>query len=169
MPVAEHTLSRRHCAIEPDDEGRTKWAVEDLESLNGTRVGAMYVGRRVLQDGDEVTIGSARIAFHAAGYVGRRPDRPEALLHEDDGCVNEAILRAGPWPQPRMAEPRRLMPEPQWHVPDVVAQPITDSQNATADEGTAPPRQRVHPYGLIAGIAASAATLGAAAVWVLSH
>jgi len=36
-----------------------------------------------------------RIAFHAAGYVGRRPDRPEALVQGDDACINEDIMRRG--------------------------------------------------------------------------
>jgi hypothetical protein len=163
VSVADLGLSRRHCVIEPADERWHEWAVEDLDSLNGTRVGTMYVNRRLLEDGDEITIGGARIAFHAAGYVGRRPYLPQMPSEDDDACVDEAVLRAGPWPQPRMVEPWRAPPE--WNAPEEAAT-IMDSQNATADEGVP---ERAKSYGLIAGIAASAATLGAAAAWVLSH
>jgi pSer/pThr/pTyr-binding forkhead associated (FHA) protein len=164
VSVADQALSRRHCVIEPADESWREWAVEDLDSLNGTRVGPMYVNRRILQDGDEIVVGGLSVTFHAAGYVGRRPDRPEMLEQKDDACVNEDVLRAGPWPKPRLAEPRRLA-LPEWQETQV-EETVSESQTATADEGT--PAGRTH-YGLVAGIAASAATLGAAAVWMLSH
>jgi pSer/pThr/pTyr-binding forkhead associated (FHA) protein len=163
VSVADHLLSRRHCAIEPVDDTGRQWAVEDLDSLNGTRVGAMYVNHRVLVDGDEITIGEVHVSFHGSPYEGRRPDRPEIPEHDEED-VDEALLRAGPWPQPRTPEPR-LPSLPEWDTP-LVAEQVTDSQSSTADEGV--PEHARH-YGVIAGIAASAATIGAAAVWMLTH
>jgi predicted component of type VI protein secretion system len=161
--VVDQVMSRRHCAIEPADETWQEWAVDDLDSLNGTRVGSMYVNRRVLEDGDEIVLGDVQLTFHAAGYVRQRPQRPDMIEQIDETTVDDAVLRAGPWPKPRLAEPRRLG-LPEWQETEV-EDTVSESQNVTADE---PPAAKTH-YGLVAGIAASAATLGAAAVWVLSH
>jgi hypothetical protein len=71
-------LSRRHCTVEPTDASKKSWAVVDLKSSNGTRVGATYVDRQVLRDGDEIYAGRLRIVFHAVGYVPKRPEQPDA-------------------------------------------------------------------------------------------
>jgi len=62
IPIADQSLSRRHCSIETGRRG---------DEMGGRRPGklerhprrAMYVGQRVLQDGDEVTLGACASRF----------------------------------------------------------------------------------------------------------
>ena len=62
--VPDNRVSRRHATLEPTGDG---YVIRDLGSANGT-----YVNRerltaqepRLLKDGDEVLVGSARLAFH---------------------------------------------------------------------------------------------------------
>ncbi|MEA2734841.1 MAG: hypothetical protein QOE14_1292 [Humisphaera sp.] len=74
-------LSRTHCRIEPALEG-DGWAVVDLGSRNGTFLnGKAVIERQPLHHRDVITIGHAKIKFHAHGYTPPRPSDPnEALL-----------------------------------------------------------------------------------------
>ncbi len=57
-----HTLvSRHHCRIEDGAEGT--WLL-DLGSSNGTSVNGERVMRRLLADGDQVTVGKVRLSVH---------------------------------------------------------------------------------------------------------
>lgn len=65
LPACEVTLddpsvSRRHARLERAADG---WYVEDLGSTNGVKVNGARVERSHLRDGDEVTLGSVRLAF----------------------------------------------------------------------------------------------------------
>jgi hypothetical protein len=60
--VDDGNVSRRH--FELVQEGPTAWAVSDLGSTNGTEVNGRRVsGRRRLDDGDRITIGSTELVF----------------------------------------------------------------------------------------------------------
>jgi hypothetical protein len=127
-------LSRRHCTITPTDSAKKSWAVIDHKSGNGTRVGATYVDRQVLRDGDEIFAGRLRIVFHAFGYVPKRPDQPES----DSPVLEELRARAavtdmpagGPRPQPRAA--------------GLAVEPIPDAETVLSLLDTAPlPRHSV--------------------------
>lgn len=181
--VPDPCLSRRHCVIEPADQAWTAWAVRDLESLNGTRVGAMYVNERILSDGDEVTVGDVRITFHAAGFVSNRPAVPEPLPAVDTSPT--AMLPedyAGPRPIPRaVMGVQPLMDDEE----DGELAPLSDTEAMQRihraktvetsvdwpkmiDEPDVRPEHR-HNMGIVAGLVASAAALGTATAWVLSH
>ena len=69
-------LSRRHCCIEPTNKEHTAWAAIDLNSRNGTRFGGVRNARHELNDGEMILAGSARIQFHAVGFVDKRPPSP---------------------------------------------------------------------------------------------
>lgn len=54
------TVSRHHARIVRDETG---FAVEDLNSLNGTYVNRRRVERHHLSDGDELQIGKFKLAY----------------------------------------------------------------------------------------------------------
>jgi pSer/pThr/pTyr-binding forkhead associated (FHA) protein len=59
--IDERTVSRRHAAIHRESYG---WVVEDLGSLNGTRVNGRRFGRRaIVSPGDVLGFGAATARF----------------------------------------------------------------------------------------------------------
>lgn len=61
MIVLDHkSVSRQHARIEPNGEA---FAVKDLDSHNGTRVGDEVVTERVLVPGDEIIFGEVAVRF----------------------------------------------------------------------------------------------------------
>jgi len=61
------TVSRRHVAVERDDDGYT---LRDVGSLNGTYVNRKRVDEARLRHGDEVQIGRYRLTFVIGGERG---------------------------------------------------------------------------------------------------
>ena len=62
IQVLDRIVSKEHCHINLIDG---KYVLHDLGSLNGTYVNGERVGDRVLSEGDEITLGSTKIVFHA--------------------------------------------------------------------------------------------------------
>jgi adenylate cyclase len=62
--VLDRIVSKVHCHIDYID-GR--YVLQDLESLNGTYVNGERAGRHVLNNGDEIMMGSTRIYFESGG------------------------------------------------------------------------------------------------------
>jgi hypothetical protein len=60
----DSNASREHAAFVRQGEG---WAIEDLDSTNGTLLNGMPVTRAVLADGDVVEIGVTRLTYHEPG------------------------------------------------------------------------------------------------------
>lgn len=56
----EQTVSRHHAELRWVDE---RWVLTDLRSTNGSYVNGRRVWRIVLEPGDEVTLGAARVQF----------------------------------------------------------------------------------------------------------
>lgn len=64
IPLADPNVSRVHAEIRPSGSGYT---ITDLGSTNGTRVnGSPLSGPHQLRDGDEISIGTARLRFEAS-------------------------------------------------------------------------------------------------------
>ena len=59
--LSDANVSRRHAAFMKLEDG---WAIEDLESTNGTRLNGRPVTRARLHDGDVVEIGLTRLVYH---------------------------------------------------------------------------------------------------------
>jgi hypothetical protein len=59
--LTDANVSRRHAAFMRLEDG---WAIEDLESTNGTRLNGRPVTRARLHDGDVVEIGLTRLIYH---------------------------------------------------------------------------------------------------------
>lgn len=58
--ILDRIVSKEHCHI---DRVSGRYVLKDLGSLNGTYVNGERVSERVLQSGDEITLGSTRIIF----------------------------------------------------------------------------------------------------------
>jgi Inner membrane component of T3SS, cytoplasmic domain len=119
VSVHDILLSRKHCHFEP--EGKN-WAIVDLASKNGTRIGSEKVDRKVLNDGQIVAAGKTRITFRTGSLIPgpvqfKRPKAPiavdpsEALAGTVSGfeyvepkptALNAPSL---PKPKPRPADP----------------------------------------------------------------
>src|SRR3954447_26091267 len=61
--LADGNVSRRHAEVRRKDDAIV---VIDLGSTNGTKVNGAGVKERVLQDGDEITVGSTRLRFESS-------------------------------------------------------------------------------------------------------
>ncbi|MDO8950684.1 MAG: DUF3662 and FHA domain-containing protein [Actinomycetota bacterium] len=59
--LADANVSRRHAAFISIDDG---WAIEDLDSTNGTRLNGLPVTRARLSDGDVIEIGLTQLVYH---------------------------------------------------------------------------------------------------------
>jgi predicted component of type VI protein secretion system len=66
VAIRDILLSRLHCKIEPTTGG---WAVVDIDSKNGTRIGGSVITRQTLQDGDVIRVGKSTIRFFEGAFV----------------------------------------------------------------------------------------------------
>jgi hypothetical protein len=62
--LTDANVSREHAVFVHVGDG---WAIEDLDSTNGTLVNGEPVARALLKDGDVVEIGLTRLTFHEPG------------------------------------------------------------------------------------------------------
>src|SRR5436305_15257115 len=58
--VCDLSVSRRHCLIRQETLG---FVLSSLESTNGTRVNGVPIAERLLEDGDDITIGDTTFRF----------------------------------------------------------------------------------------------------------
>lgn len=61
IELPDANVSRRHAAFIRMDDG---WAIEDLESTNGTTLNGLPVTRARLHDGDVIEIGVTQLVYH---------------------------------------------------------------------------------------------------------
>lgn len=59
--LPDANVSRRHAAFIRVDDG---WAIDDLDSTNGTRLNGRTVSRARLHDGDVIEIGVTQLIYH---------------------------------------------------------------------------------------------------------
>ena len=90
--VLDRIVSKEHCHI---DRIEGRYVLKDLGSLNGTFVNGERVSEVVLEDGDELALGSTRVRFH--------DDRPR-----EGGAFSTAAMVATRTTQP----PRPKTPPP---------------------------------------------------------
>ena len=62
ITLLDENISREHTIVSWDEEARS-YAIEDLQSTNGTKVNGKRVRSANLQDGDEIEIGHTRFQF----------------------------------------------------------------------------------------------------------
>ena len=70
LPLSDNTVSRRHCELNPGEDG--SWILRDLGSSNGTYVNGGRVNKtHVLKLGDQVRVGRTIMVFGAQPGVSR--------------------------------------------------------------------------------------------------
>jgi len=82
LPIEDNQASRRHCAVQPADDGG--WEAADLGSTNGTLVNSTLVKKQKLYDGDVIRIGACEIAYAD----------PEAVRSAGGGSDNCTLVYA---------------------------------------------------------------------------
>jgi adenylate cyclase len=122
VQVLDRIVSKEHCHIDMIDGGR--WILRDLGSLNGTYVNGERVNERVLNPGDEITLGSTRILFDP-DKVGQRggpvtnPQRPNAPGFRGSAPAMPVVQEKPPPPPPPMAHsPQMTIPQGSGVAPD---------------------------------------------------
>ena len=60
LTLSESTVSRQHAEIVRDGDA---WVIRDLGSSNGTKVNGAGIVEQVLEDGDELKVGSVNLRF----------------------------------------------------------------------------------------------------------
>lgn len=89
--IESDDVSSLHCMIKPSDEGGL--AVLDLGSDEGTEVnGREITGETKLEDGDSVSVGSARIAVHFGGDMLAPTVPVRRAVHGHGGGEAEATI-----------------------------------------------------------------------------
>jgi pSer/pThr/pTyr-binding forkhead associated (FHA) protein len=84
--VPDRSLSRLHARVRHDSEGLL---IEDLGSRNGTLVNGARIEQARIRTGDDVLLGSARLAVHALDAV-------DPHLEGIDSHERFLLLSAGP-------------------------------------------------------------------------
>ena len=64
IQILDRIVSKEHAQIFRAPDGR--FVLRDLGSLNGTYIGGERISEKVLEDGDEISMGSTRLLFRAA-------------------------------------------------------------------------------------------------------
>lgn len=59
--LPDQNVSRQHAAFVSEGDG---WAIEDLESTNGTRLNGEPVRHARLRDGDVIGVGATKLSYH---------------------------------------------------------------------------------------------------------
>jgi pSer/pThr/pTyr-binding forkhead associated (FHA) protein len=132
IAIEDPAISRHHCRVEPDGD---KWTVIDLQSRNGTRVNKIAIERQVLKEGDVISFGHAKAAFHTGKFVPPRPADPAAAMLSESGA---------PVLGPRQP-PSKTLPTPRIGRVDTVILPAPDSEKTPLPFTRPPARPIVKP------------------------
>lgn len=115
VQVLDRIVSKEHCHVDFVD-GR--FVLRDLGSLNGTFVNGERVSERVLNPGDEITLGSTRILFDGDGAMrAGRPIPPGYGIGGAPAAYSPSPM--SPQPQPPMASGPPMPFAPQNSPPPV--------------------------------------------------
>lgn len=94
VQVLDRLASKEHCEIAQSGQG---YVLRDLGSLNGTFVNGERVSEHVLQQGDEIYVGSTCVVFEAEGASARpapgamQPAQPAGRVTMTPGMVESHI------------------------------------------------------------------------------
>jgi adenylate cyclase len=99
MQILDRIVSKEHCHI---DLVGGRYVLKDLGSLNGTFInGERLNGERVLNPGDEVTMGSTRIIFHDDAPRAAAPAGAPPMGRPSPGPAAAPVAPGVPAPQPK--------------------------------------------------------------------
>lgn len=149
VSVHDIILSRHHCRIEQDADG--KWVVADLHSKNGTHYLGHKIERHVLREADELRIGRTRLTFKAGAYAPSPNVRKRAVVRPSDpkealaGTVTGMVVcepgetekyEAMPFPQPRPSDPSSYARDGVYGMINEIISSSWDSIQAQASQPT---------------------------------
>ncbi|MCC6659913.1 MAG: FHA domain-containing protein [Phycisphaerales bacterium] len=114
LPLTDHTVSRRHAELTPDDG---VWWIRDLESHNGTYVNGVRITERLrLKPGDQVRTGATLFVFGKAQPGEEKdvvrlmnPDLLEAEIEQTLTSNEDSVLLAEPEPRAAAMEHLRVI------------------------------------------------------------
>jgi Nif-specific regulatory protein len=90
LPIADLSLSRRHCLIKRD---ANQFTLSDTDSFNGTLVNGVPVNQRVLEHGDQIKIGDSVLVFLLETGEDSTPSSAVEIDEEDLGARSTVRLR----------------------------------------------------------------------------
>jgi len=90
LPIADLSLSRRHCLIKLEGG---QFTLSDLESFNGTFVNGVPVNVRVLEHGDQIKVGDSLFVFLTEDGEDSKPSNVVELDEGDFGTRSTVRLR----------------------------------------------------------------------------
>ncbi|HEY2588328.1 MAG TPA: FHA domain-containing protein [Tepidisphaeraceae bacterium] len=153
LRVHDILLSRRHCRIEPEADG---WAILDLGSKNGTRIGGDPVFRKLLTDGDVIRMGKAAVRFRIGAFIPAAIPGASAFTRPADpfealaGTVSDFVYRPAPIgptglpfpvPRPSPREPAAYVEE---DVRSLVAELVSSSWDSIYEGASRPDPMVAH-------------------------
>ncbi|HLL88048.1 MAG TPA: FHA domain-containing protein [Tepidisphaeraceae bacterium] len=160
LAVRDINLSRRHCRVEPDDDG---WRLIDDGSKNGTYVHGHRCDRTGLSDGTTFRIGRTLVTFRAADLAADEVDRPRPQRPADPieamagTVVGFNFVEPGDdapgrdvspvWPRPAPLEPACYDVDDVRGMLTAIASSSWDSIYETASRPL-PPQLTIHPDAL---------------------
>ncbi len=104
VPIADPSLSRRHCAIARRQD---TWFVRDLGSFNGTFVNGVRITEQALQDGDHLNVGDSHLVFRngdspggSATPAAHSQPSTSRLRIADAAYLRGAVAASAPAPAP---------------------------------------------------------------------
>lgn len=155
LSVHDIMLSRRHCRIEPEGDG---WAIADLASKNGTRVGGNAVVRTILADGDVIRMGKTAVRYRTGAFVTRSAPRASGIQRPADpfdalaGTVCDFIYQPPriatngipfPMPRPSPKEPAAYADE---DVRSLVSDLVSSSWDSIYEGASRPDPMVAHAH-----------------------
>jgi predicted component of type VI protein secretion system len=153
LRVHDILLSRRHCQIQPEADG---WAILDLGSKNGTRIGGDPVFRKTLTDGDVIRMGKTAVRFRTGPLVPAPSPSSSALKRPVDpfdalaGTVTDFVYRPTPigptglpFPAPRPS-PREPAAYVQEDVRSLVSELVSSSWDSIYEGASRPDPMVAH-------------------------
>jgi pSer/pThr/pTyr-binding forkhead associated (FHA) protein len=150
ISIPDITLSRRHCRLEPSENGRS-WQLVDLHSKNGTHFRGQKVETHVFRDNDELRVGRTRLTFKAGAFVSTTKVKTRGLIRPADphealaGTVTGMVLcepgetekyEGMPVPQPRPSDPKSFENDDVYGMINEIVSSSWDSVQAQASEPT---------------------------------
>jgi len=150
ITIPDITLSRRHCRLEPSENGRS-WQLVDLHSKNGTHFLGQKVETHVFRDKDELRVGRTRLTYRAGAFVPTAKVKTRGLIRPADphealaGTVTGMVLcepgetekyEGMPCPQPRPSDPRSFENDDVYGMINEIVSSSWDSVQAQASQPT---------------------------------
>src|SRR6266568_425301 len=112
LPIDDAQMSRRHAAVRSKEDGLE---VEDLGSLNGTRVNGVRIhGAATLTDGDLIEVGDTQILVQSAAVASdatvARPPADATVARPSPAPPQQPVQAPPPRPDPAAATPAPVPP-----------------------------------------------------------